>query len=262
MCISDYQRSILADNKKVSQVLNISNLKDQMPPAVFEKSLLKAFFYMFFDFGMVFASVAAIVYLHSSGIYATLPQWQQYAATFVYWNVAGFFMWGLFVVGHDCGHGTFSDSTILNDIIGHLTHGSILVPYYPWQLSHRRHHMNHNHVDKDYSHPWYTPDKLEKPEFWLARMMEDFPFARFVFPFIGWPLYLYGMPDGSHWIPFSDQRLWKDTDKQEYGKCVVSTAVVLANCAAIYYLCEQVRMKFHFFVSVHLDHLLLFFKIF
>ena len=60
----------------------------------------------------------------------------------------------IFVVGHDCGHGNFSESETLNDIIGHITHGSILVPYYPWQLSHRRHHMYHNHIDKDYSHPW------------------------------------------------------------------------------------------------------------
>ena len=60
----------------------------------------------------------------------------------------------IFVVGHDCGHGNFSESETLNDIIGHITHGSILVPYYPWQLSHRRHHMYHNHIDKDYSPPW------------------------------------------------------------------------------------------------------------
>ena len=60
----------------------------------------------------------------------------------------------IFVVGHDCGHGNFSESETLNDIIGHITHGSIMVPYYPWQLSHRRHHMYHNHIDKDYSHPW------------------------------------------------------------------------------------------------------------
>jgi fatty acid desaturase len=40
----------------------------------------------------------------------------------------------------------------LNDTLGHVTHGSILVPYWPWRLSHKRHHMHHNHVDKDYSH--------------------------------------------------------------------------------------------------------------
>ena len=243
MCISEYQRAVLADKKKVADVLNLNNLRKKIPEEAFEKSVSKAFGYMFFDYLMWFGSVAAIHYLHTSGIYSTLPQWQQYLATFMFWQISGFFMWGIFVVGHDCGHGTFSDSTLLNDIVGHICHGSILVPYFPWQLSHRRHHMYHNHIEKDYSHPWYTPDKLEKPDEGWARLMEQYPSLRFFFPFIGWPLYLYGMPDGSHWLPFPSQRLWKDTDASEYKRCLISTAVVIANIAAIYFLCEENMMN-------------------
>lgn len=191
---------------------------------------------MLFDYTMWIGSLVAILALHNSPIYASLPDYQKYAATIAFWNISGFFMWGIFVIGHDCGHGTFSEHGLLNDTLGHLTHGSILVPYFAWQLSHRRHHMYHNHIDKDYSHPWYTPDKLANPEEGLARMMEQYPFIRFFFPFVGWPLYLYGMPDGSHWIPFSSQRMWKDTDVVEYRKCIFSTLVVLANIAGIYYL--------------------------
>jgi omega-3 fatty acid desaturase (delta-15 desaturase) len=239
MCITENQKSVLS-SKKTAELLNLSNLKKQIPNEAFEKNLTKSIWYMLFDYIMWFGSLAAIYYLHTSGIYNTLPTWQQYLASFAYWNVSGFFMWAIFVVGHDCGHGTFSNSTMLNDIIGHITHGSILVPYYSWQLSHRRHHMYHNHIDKDYSHPWYTPDKLENPDEGLARMMESYPWMRFFFPFVGWPLYLYGMPDGSHWIPFSSQRMWKDTEVVEYKKCILSTLVVLASIAGIYYLNGQV----------------------
>jgi hypothetical protein len=67
--------------------------------------------------------------------------------------------------------------------------------------------MYHNHIDKDYSHPWYTPDRLEKEDEGAARMMHSNAFLRVLFPFYGWAIYLYGMPDGSHFIPFSSQRL-------------------------------------------------------
>merc|ERR1719453_1534106 len=146
---------------------------------------------------MWFGSAYALYYLNESGIMATLPQWQQYAAAIISWQISGFFMWGIFVVGHDCGHGTFSDNWLLNDIIGHICHGSIMVPYYPWQLSHRRHHMYHNHVDKDYSHPWYTEERLGQTDEGLYRFFREHKDLMATFPLFGWTAYLLGSPDGS-----------------------------------------------------------------
>lgn len=45
---------------------------------------------------------------------------------------AGFFQWGVFVVGHDCGHGSFSEYKEVNFFCGLILHGSILVPFTPW----------------------------------------------------------------------------------------------------------------------------------
>jgi omega-3 fatty acid desaturase (delta-15 desaturase) len=58
-------------------------------------------------------------------------------------------MWAYFVLGHDCGHGSFSSNDLLNDVFGTLLHSSILVPFYPWKLSHRHHHQYTGNLDKE-----------------------------------------------------------------------------------------------------------------
>lgn len=55
------------------------------------------------------------------------------------------------------GHGSFSNSRTLNDLVGNLTHSSILVPYHGWRISHRTHHQNHGHVENDES--WHPVSK-------------------------------------------------------------------------------------------------------
>lgn len=52
------------------------------------------------------------------------------------------------------GHQSFSNNRQLNDLVGNITHSSILVPYHGWRISHRTHHANHGHVENDESwHP-------------------------------------------------------------------------------------------------------------
>jgi fatty acid desaturase len=58
----------------------------------------------------------------------------------LYWLAQGTMFWALFVVGHDCGHQSFSPSRTLNDVVGNIVHASILVPYHGWRVSHRKHH--------------------------------------------------------------------------------------------------------------------------
>ena len=33
--------------------------------------------------------------------------------------------------------------------LGNLLHGMIMVPYYPWKISHHHHHKNTGNIDKD-----------------------------------------------------------------------------------------------------------------
>jgi omega-3 fatty acid desaturase (delta-15 desaturase) len=119
---------------KDSNLLQLANLRKAIPLKAFKKSLFWSSFYLFFDYSVWLGSLYAIIQLNKSDLWAQMPFWQQCAATVVYWNICGFYMWCIFVVGHDCGHTNFSNYPLLNDIVGHITHGSILVPYYPWQV--------------------------------------------------------------------------------------------------------------------------------
>ena len=239
------------DQKVVDNPLQLNKILKAMPAEVFEKSLPKSLFYMFFDYAMWGAATLAMATLVKSAAWTTLPFIAKAAATFTFWNVAGFFMWCIFVVGHDCGHTNFSNFKLLNDIIGHITHGSIMVPYFPWQLSHRRHHMYHNHVDKDYSWIWYTPEKMAKPEEFAARAMHDVPISLTLFPFFGWQLYLLGVKDGSHFVPIGG-KLWSEGPKVEKVKALFSAAVVGAFGAAIYALSGfNLKTMAFFYIAPH-----------
>jgi omega-3 fatty acid desaturase (delta-15 desaturase) len=91
--------------------------------------------------------VAYVVISYLSSLTASL--WIQAMLVVLYWAVQGTFFMALFVLGHDCGHGSFSDHHLLNDVVGTITHGFLMVPYYQWKLSHRNHHKHTGNIDKD-----------------------------------------------------------------------------------------------------------------
>ncbi|WCJ29167.1 fatty acid desaturase 3 [Euphorbia peplus] len=120
----------------------------------------------------------------------------------VYWIAQGTMFWAIFVLGHDCGHGSFSDSTLLNNVVGHILHSFILVPYHGWRISHRTHHQNHGNVEKDES--WVPlPEKVYKTLDLQTRIMRfTVPIPLFAYPFYLW----WRSPgkEGSHFNPYSD----------------------------------------------------------
>ncbi|CAF1146490.1 unnamed protein product [Adineta ricciae] len=67
----------------------------------------------------------------------------------LYWYIQGTLYTSIFVLGHDCGHGSFSFYPLLNDIVGTILHTWILAPYYTWKVTHNKHHKNTNNIDKD-----------------------------------------------------------------------------------------------------------------
>lgn len=67
----------------------------------------------------------------------------------VYGFVQGLICTGVWILGHEAGHGAFSKHPRLNDVVGFFTHSALMVPYFSWKFSHHRHHMYTGHMEKD-----------------------------------------------------------------------------------------------------------------
>ena len=57
------------------------------------------------------------------------------------------FMVRLFMIQHDCGHGSFFRSTAANDFVGNLSGILLLVPYAYWRRTHAIHHQTSGDLD-------------------------------------------------------------------------------------------------------------------
>lgn len=60
----------------------------------------------------------------------------------------GLFLLRLFIIQHDCGHGSFLRSRASNDWFGRMLGVFTLTPYDCWSLSHARHHAMTGNLDK------------------------------------------------------------------------------------------------------------------
>ncbi|TPX60733.1 hypothetical protein PhCBS80983_g01643 [Powellomyces hirtus] len=201
--------------------VNIGALRKSLPAHVFEKSLAHSMAYFVWDS----AVLAGLFYGYKAYLHGVSWGATEWAAYVVWANVVGFFMWSFFVVGHDCGHGSFSDNKTINAVVGHLSHGFLLVPYWPWARSHAQHHAYHNHKDKDMSHVWSTPAEESTGAKFLKDQPLLVPFA-YTFGYL-----LAGWTDGSHFVPWG--KLFRNN--RERVQCVISTGVVLAYLVAIRY---------------------------
>jgi omega-6 fatty acid desaturase (delta-12 desaturase) len=62
--------------------------------------------------------------------------------------LAGLFVVRIFIIFHDCGHGSYFRSRRANDIVGFITGALTLTPYYHWRWEHAVHHASSGHLDK------------------------------------------------------------------------------------------------------------------
>ncbi|NNM27970.1 MAG: fatty acid desaturase, partial [Akkermansiaceae bacterium] len=62
--------------------------------------------------------------------------------------LAGGLLVRVFIIFHDCGHGSFFKSSLANDIWGYITGALTFTPYYHWRWEHTQHHATAGNLDR------------------------------------------------------------------------------------------------------------------
>ncbi|BAZ05021.1 fatty acid desaturase [Calothrix sp. NIES-3974] len=203
----DNQSSFDAHDEVTKLPFTLGDIKAVIPAECFQPNLGKSFFF----FGRDVVTIAALYLLAYK-----LDSWLFFP---IFWLMQGTMFWALFVVGHDCGHQSFSQHKWLNDLMGHICHTPILVPYHGWRISHRTHHKNHGHIDNDES--WYPVSESQYQEMdWIQKI------GRYYLFLFAYPVYLFQRSPnktGSHFSPSSP--LFKPSEKWDV---ITSTTLWIA----------------------------------
>lgn len=167
----------------------LTELKNAIPPHCFERSMIKSFGYLALDF-MIVGSLASLAFVGLEQ--RSLPLYWQLVGYSIYWFVQGSVLFGVWVIGHECGHSAFSEYDMVNDTVGLILHSALLTPYHSWKISHRKHHANTGSCEHDEAFVPFTHSDLEPT--W-SDALEDSPlyhvYKIFKVLFIGWmPGYL------------------------------------------------------------------------
>lgn len=103
---------------------------------------------------------------------------------FIICVVMSFFMCRLFIIMHDCGHGSFHESKKVRTFIGYLTGVITLTPYWQWTKDHATHHSNSGNLDKrGVGDIWtMTTKEYEEAKNWdkLLYRLYRFPVVTFI----------------------------------------------------------------------------------
>lgn len=162
----------------------LGDIKRAIPPHCFRRSIPRSFSYIISDL----AIVAALYYVADNYI-PLLPHPFAYVAWAIYWLLQGFVSTGVWVIAHECGHHALSDYQLLDDVVGLILHSALLVPYFSWKYSHRRHHSNTASLQRD---EVFVP-KTKSAVAWYGRYLSNPPgrLSTIVVQLVlGWPLYL------------------------------------------------------------------------
>ncbi|MEB3225510.1 MAG: fatty acid desaturase [Synechococcus sp.] len=125
--------------------LRLRDILDTLPRSVYEINPVKAW-------SRVLLSVAAVV-----GSYALLAIAPWYLLLPV-WFLTGTALTGFFVIGHDCGHRSFSRKTWVNNLVGHLAFLPLIYPFHAWRILHNHHHRYTNNMEEDNAWAPFTPE--------------------------------------------------------------------------------------------------------
>ncbi|XP_042450429.1 delta(12)-fatty-acid desaturase FAD2-like [Zingiber officinale] len=163
---------------------SFGQIKKAIPPHCFHRSIFRSFSYVVHDL-----LLAALFLYFALAFIPNLPTALALVSWPLYWALQGCVLTGVWVIAHECGHHAFSDYSLLDDAVGLLLHSALLVPYFSWKYSHRRHHSNTGSLERD---EVFVP-KQKASLSWFTAYLNN-PLGRLITLAVtltlGWPLYL------------------------------------------------------------------------
>lgn len=116
---------------------SLAKILRKIPKEAFERDEEKSFGYLYRDYLLLTVSIFMTLFVDSF-------LWGLPFAIF-----SGIMFMGIFVIGHDAGHRSFSSSNKVNNLVGHLTTSLCLWPFHVWRLSHDLHHRHTHNIKKE-----------------------------------------------------------------------------------------------------------------
>jgi len=200
-----------------------------------------------------------------------LPEWSSWILWPLYIFLQGVVMTGVWVLAHECGHQSFSESEFWNNTFGTVLHSLLLVPYHSWRITHKRHHENTGSCDND---EVFAPSTRHD---WASDMLRETPIAQWigitVMLTVGWlPGYLvfnatgpakYRGKNANHFSPtaafFRPEEFWLIVQSDiAFFTCVglVGYAISVFGFAAVakLYLLPLMVVNYHLVLITYLQH--------
>lgn len=140
--------------------------------------------------------------------------------------LAGAFVVRIFIIFHDCGHGSYFKSSKANDILGFITGVLTFTPYYHWRWEHALHHASSGDLDRRGTGDVWT---LTVQEYLEAGRWKRFAYRLARNPIVLFglaPLYLFMI---QHRFPKS-----KAPTRERHSVALTNLAIVLLSTGLIY----------------------------
>ena len=151
--LSDADRAGLAEalgyrtiGAELPSDVSLTDVIKSMPSSVFDINPWRAW-------GAVATTVAAVAFS------AFLIQNSPWYLLPLAWAFAGTAWTGMFVIGHDCGHRSFSHNKLVEDIVGTIAFMPLIYPFEPWRIKHNHHHAHTNKLVEDTA--WHPVPKSD-----------------------------------------------------------------------------------------------------
>lgn len=160
-----------------------------------------------------FLTIGAVL-IWLAGYSAPLIGHWRWLAIAALWPLGAMFVVRLFMVQHDCGHGSFTSSRKANALIGRAFSVFTFTPYTLWQKSHALHHSSSGNLDKrgigDIDTRTVAEYRAMTPGQQLAYRIYRNPFVLII---LGMPLYFLIV----HRFPYNDSISRTEATKSAVG---------------------------------------------